>query len=343
MKKYLKDLVTLNGVSGREENIREFIKNNIKDKVDEIRTDNMGNLIALKKGHDSSRKLMVLAHMDEVGFLVTKINEDGTVNVSPVGGVDPRVVKAQKLLIEGKYKAVVNSKPIHLDHSTESVQKYDSIKLFAGFTKKEQVKSKINLGDMVTFDVDYFENEDFALSKAFDDRAGCSVMMDVIDNLSENSILPQYDTYFAFVVQEEAGLRGSGSAASYIKPDAAIVFEGTTAGDNPELEKEKWATHITNGPVLTFMHSGLVMKKELFEETVRKAKEIGIKYQYKMRTAGGTDAAKLSRTAYGIPAAVISVPCRYLHSPNTIISLKDYENVYKLGNSLIIEGRIAEL
>ncbi|BBE31153.1 endoglucanase [Tepiditoga spiralis] len=343
MKKYLKNLTELHGAPGNEEKVREFIKNEIKDKVDEIYEDVMGNLITKIKGKSSEKKLMISAHMDEVGFLITKINEDGTFNISPSGGVDPRVVRAQRLLINGELPAIVNQTPIHLDHDIQKVQGYDSIKVFAGFTKKEEAKNKVKLGDMVTFDVKYYENEDFALCKAFDDRVGCSIMMDIIDNIKETNENPQYDTYFCFVTQEEAGLRGSGVAAEYVKPDVALVLEGTTAGDNPELEPEKWATHLNDGPVITFMHSGVVLKKEVYEEIIKTAKDLNIKYQYKMRTAGGTDAARFARTMYGIPSGVISVPCRYIHSANSIINLKDYERVYKLSNKLIMNGRIAEL
>ncbi|MDN5341596.1 MULTISPECIES: M42 family metallopeptidase [Oceanotoga] len=340
MRKYLKELVEIHGPSGKEKKVRDYIKEKIEGKIDEIKEDCMGNLIVFKKGNNPQKKLMVAAHMDEVGFLITKINKDGTFGISPVGGIDPRVVKAQRLLINGEISAVINSKPIHLEKDTSAVANYSEIKLYAGFTNDENAKSKVNLGDMVTFDVDYIESDGHALCKAFDDRAGCSVMLDTIDFLFENDLKPEYDTYFCFVVQEETGLRGSGSAAEYVKPDAALILEGTTAGDNPENEPEKWATHIGNGPVLTFMHSGVVLDKKIYENIVNTAQDLNIIYQHKMRTAGGTDAARLSRSMYGIPCGVISVPCRYLHSPNTIISLDDYDGVVKLVKSLISEGRI---
>ncbi|MGM0641291.1 MAG: M42 family metallopeptidase [Thermotogota bacterium] len=340
MRKYLKEMTELMGVSGHEEKVKEFIKEKIDGLYDDIYEDVMGNMIVLKKGKNSSKRIMVAAHMDEVGFLVTKIHKDGKLGISMVGGVDPRVVKSQRLLINNEIPAVVNSKPIHLEKETSSVAKYDSLKIECGFKKDEDAKEKVSLGDMVTFDVEYHENGDYALSKAFDDRAGCTVMMNVLESFKENNTKPEYDTYFAFVVQEETGLRGSGVAAEYIDPDAALILEGTTAGDNPENEPEKWATHLGDGPVLTFMHSGVVLERKIFENIVSTAKEMNIKYQYKMRTAGGTDAARLARTLGGIPAGVISVPCRYLHSPNTIINLKDYDSVYKITEKLLIDGRM---
>lgn len=335
MRKYLKDLTELSGISSREEKVREYIKSQVEGKVNNITIDNLGNLICFVKGKDSSKKMMVDAHMDEVGFMVTKINDDGTLGISPVGGVDPRVIKSQRLKIEGVLNAVVNSTPIHLDKDIKRVIKYEEIKVYAGFSSKEEASKKVNLGDMVTFDTTYYEEGKYALSKAFDDRVGCSIMLDVIDYFYENKVQPAFDTYFNFATQEEVGLRGTGTAAARIKPDFALVLEGTTAGDNPENPPEKWATHIGDGPVITFMHSGLVIKKEMFETIVNTAKSLNIKFQYKMRTAGGTNAAKLAKTMYGIPAGVISVPCRYIHSPLAILNIDDYNNTYSLVKELV--------
>ncbi|RAO99080.1 peptidase M42 [Petrotoga sp. 9PW.55.5.1] len=337
MREYLKELTEIPGIASREEQVRDYIKNQIENKVDEIFEDNMGNLTAFVPGKDPSKRLMIDAHMDEVGFMITKINDDGTFGISPVGGVDPRVVKSQRLKIEGKITAVVNSMPIHLEKETSKVVNYDVMKIYAGFSNKEESSEKVNLGDMVTFDTSYLEKDHYALAKAFDDRVGCSIMLDLIDFYHKNNETPTYDTYFNFATQEETGLRGTGTAASKIKPDFAIVLEGTTAGDNPENTPDKWATHIGNGPVLTFMHSGLVLNKEIFEKIVDTAKNLGIKYQYKMRTAGGTDAARLAKTLYGIPAGVISVPCRYIHSPQSIIDLNDYENTFILVRELVFK------
>jgi len=340
MQKYLKELVEISGISGKEEKVMQFIKKNIQDKVDSVSVDNVGNLIAFKKGNDSSKKIMFAAHMDEVGLMVTKIYDDGTLGVAQVGGVDPRVLKAQRLKINDEIVAILNSTPIHLDHNLTAVTGYDSIKAYAGFKNKDEAKLKVKIGDMVTFDVKYYENNEYAVCKAFDDRCGCSAMMDLIDFFDLESKKPFYDTYFAFVVQEETGLRGSGVAGFSIQPDVAVILEGTTAGDNPELEKTSWATHLGDGAVLTFMHSGVVLDKRIFEYLVETSKKNNIKHQFKMRTAGGTDAARLTRTVDGIPCAVISTPCRYIHSANSIINKNDYNSVVELIKIISVEGRI---
>ncbi|KLO23921.1 M42 family metallopeptidase [Marinitoga sp. 1155] len=338
--KYLPELTELPGISGKEEKVREYILEKIKNKVDEYHVDVMGNLIAKIKGKDSSKKVMLLAHMDEVGFMVTKVNDDGTFHISPVGGVDPRVVFAQRLKVKGEILSIIQIKPIHLLNANERKSKpdYTSFKVYTGYEKTE-LKKKIKLGDMVTFDIKFYMSGDRAVSKAFDDRAGCSWMMNLIDKIYEG-YKPEYDTYFAFVVQEEVGLRGSGVAANYIKPNVALVLEGTTAGDYPLLDKDKWATHLGNGPATFFMHSGVVLSKEIFDKIISVAKENNIKLQFKMRTAGGTDARRLATTLDGIPSGILAVPSRYIHSPNTIIDINDYINGYKLLELLVLEGRI---
>ncbi|MBM7559481.1 M42 family metallopeptidase [Marinitoga litoralis] len=338
--KYLPELTEIPGISGREEKVREYILEKIKDKVDEYHVDVMGNLITKIKGKDSSKKIMVLAHMDEVGFMVTKINDDGTFHISPVGGVDSRVVFAQRLRVNNEILGIVQIKPIHLLSPSERKSKpdYNSFKVYTGLSK-EELSKKVKLGDMVTFDTKYYANGNRAVSKAFDDRAGCSWMMNLIDKIN-NSERPEFDTYFAFVVQEEVGLRGSGVAAHQINPDVAIVLEGTTAGDYPLLDEDKWATHLGNGPATFFMHSGVVLSKDIFDKIVNIAKENNIKLQFKMRTAGGTDARRLAITLDGIPSGILAVPSRYIHSPNSIIDLNDYINGYKILELLVLEGRI---
>ena len=338
--KYLPELTELPGISGKEDKVREYILEKIKDKVDEYHVDVMGNLITKIKGKDSTKKIMLLAHMDEVGFMVTKVNEDGTFHISPVGGVDPRVVFAQRLKVNDEILSVVQIKPIHLLSADEKKSKpnYNSFKIYTGFSKDE-IKKKVKVGDMVTFDTKFYMNGNRAVSKAFDDRAGCAWMINLIDKIAEGNT-PEYDTYFAFVVQEEVGLRGSGVAAYQIKPDVALVLEGTTAGDYPLLDKDKWATHLGDGPATFFMHSGVVLSKEIFDKIINVAKENNIKLQFKMRTAGGTDARRLATTLDGIPSGILAVPSRYIHSPNTIIDIEDYINGYKLLELLVIEGRI---
>jgi endoglucanase len=340
--KRLKKLTELYGISGFEEPIAEFIENEIKNMVDEYWKDEVGNLIAHKKGKNNNiGRLMLLAHMDEVGLMVKKINKDGTLAITNIGGVDPRVVMGKKVKIGEELKdGIIGYKAIHEQKREEILKspKYDNLCVYAGYEKEDDAKSEFNVGDPVFFDTQYKEIGDYATGKAFDDRNGCEVLIKIIEYLKENPV--DYDVFFAWVVQEEVGLRGSGVAASQIEPDAAIVFEGTTAGDNPELAESRWAAKIGQGPVLTYAHGGLVPDRKIFDVIKETAKKHNIPHQFKGRTAGGTDAARLARTLRGIPAGVISTSARYIHSPMCVMSLNDFNNTIKLGQTLITEGKV---
>ncbi|QTA37792.1 M20/M25/M40 family metallo-hydrolase [Thermosipho ferrireducens] len=323
---FLKELSELNGVSGNEEKVREFIKEKIKDKVDKLWVDRMGNLIAYKKGKGKA-KVVLDAHMDEVGLMIVNINDDGSLAFAPVGGVDPRVIIGKKVIINDKVKGVIGYKAIHLQKDDYlRTPEYSQLSIDIGVSSKSEAEKKVKIGDYVSFLTKYREIGNFATGKAFDDRGGCSILLDIIFNNIESD----YDLYFAFVVQEETGLRGAAVVSEQIKPDFAIALETTTAGDNPELEKEHWATHLGDGPAITFLHSGYAIDHRIFEALVKTAQKHNIPFQYKRRTAGGTDAARYARSIYGVPAGVVSIPSRYIHSPLSVINLSDYNNTYLL-------------
>lgn len=324
MLKYLKELTEIKGVSGYEDNVREYIKEKIKDKVDEIYTDRMGNLIALKKGK-GGKKILLDAHMDEVGFMVTNINEDGTLSFAPVGGVDPRVVIGKKVQIGKDVIGIIGYKAVHIQRDgMMNTPKYSELKIDIGAKSKQEAEKQVKIGDMVAFTTQYEETEEFIIAKALDDRCGCSLLMDLI----EANVQSENDIYFAFTVQEETGLRGPAIIAEQLNVDLAIAVETTTSGDDPELEKQLWSTHLGDGPAITFMHSGYVVHQQIFEKLVEIAKKENIPFQYKMRTVGGTNARRYALT--NIPAGVVSVPARYIHSPISMINKKDYENTLKL-------------
>lgn len=337
---FLSELSQIAGVSGDEKRVRGFIKRVIKGKIDEVYEDKMGNLIAIKRSKRSSSKgkFAFFAHMDEVGFMVTKINEDGSLVIQPVGGVDPRLLPGKRLKIGEKgIQGVVSTKAIHLQRNDlTSPPKYENIVVDIGVNKKSEVEKLVNVGDYAVFDVSFEEYESHLVGKGFDDRGGCSLMMDLI---FEDFELP-FDLYFAFVVQEEVGLRGSGVAAEEIEPDVAIILETTTAGDNPELEDYKWATHIGDGPAITFMHRGYVVNKRVYDWIINTAEKRRMRYQYKRRTAGGTDALRVATRMSGIPAGVVSIPCRYIHGPSSVMFKNDYNDTLELLKALLEEGEV---
>ncbi len=335
-------LCELPGISGFEEKVASFIEKEIEGKVDELWKDSVGNLMAIKKGNGkSSRRLMLLAHTDEVGLMVKRINEDGSLSFTAIGGVDPRVLMGKKVFVgEEMLPGVIGFEAIHTQESSTLLKtpSMDKLRIYLGYSKKEEAQKSHRIGDPVFFSTAFEETGEYAVAKAFDDRTGCEVLLRVLDDVQGLSM--DYDLCFAWVVQEEVGLRGSGIAARQVKPDAALVFENTTAGDNPELPEYRWATNLGMGPVLTFAHSGLVLDRRIFDTIVETARRNSIKFQYKRRIAGGTDAGRLARTMSGIPAGVISTPSRYIHSPTSIININDFLGVAELASVLVKEGKV---
>jgi len=334
MSKYLKDLTELNGASGNEKAVRKYIKEKIENKVDKIIEDPIGNLLAIKySGNPDAKKLLVMAHMDEVGLMVTSIESDGRLAVQPVGGVDPRVLLGKRVVVgEESLDGIIGYKAIHLQREDFSTPpKWTNIRVEIGCSKKEEAEKKVSVGDYIHFHSKFEEYDNRYIGKAFDDRAGCAVLMELIDNYNEVS----FDIYYAFVVQEEVGLRGSGAILKHVKPDALLVFEGTTAGDNPELKEARWSTHLDNGPALSYLQSGYVINEMLFNSIRKTADMNGIPYQMKGRTVGGTDATRAARTYFGVPGAVINVPSRYIHSPVCVISRSDFDNVVELAKKIV--------
>ena len=329
----LKNLSEIYGVSGDEEKVRDYIKKQIEDKVDSITVDRMGNLIANKKGN--GKKLILTAHMDEVGLMVTNINDDGTLSFDKVGGVDPRVVMGKVVSVgENDVRGVIGFKAIHLQDDISKTPKYSELRIDIGKKDKKSSEELVNLGDYVSFTTkaEFFGNH--FMGKALDDRVGCSVLMDIIDK----KVKTDFDVYFCFAVQEEPGLRGSKILSEKIRPDAAIAFECTTAGDNPELPEYKWATHAGDGPVVTFYHRGLITDEKVFDSIVNTAEKHEIKFQYKRRSAGGTDARSITKSIGGVPSGVISVPGRYIHSPLSMIDMNDYKNTVLLVEKILEDG-----
>jgi len=324
---YLKELTELNGVSGYERRVREFIKEKIKDRVSGMEEDILGNLIAWKEGKNS-KKLMLCAHMDEVGFMVSNIEEDGKLSIIPIGGIDPRTIIGKKVLIgEKEIPGVIGYKAIHLQRGEElTPPSFENIKIDIGVNKKTDAENKVKIGDFVAFATKSTVNGDWASGKALDDRGGCSILIDLI----EDNIGLFYTTYFVFSTQEELGLRGAGVAAEKISPDFAVVVETTTSGDNPEFPEARRSTELGRGPAISPAHSGYVIDEKLFYWMLDNAKENNILYQIKRRTVGGTDARRIATTLAGIPSAVISIPSRYIHSPMSVLNLKDYENTLRL-------------
>lgn len=328
----LKKLCELDGVSGNEKTVRDFICSYIDGKC-EYTVDRLGSIIAFKKGRKTpDKKLLISAHMDEVGFIVTYISDEGAIKIAEVGGIDPRVVYGKRVRVgDNRILGVIGGKAIHNLTSDERGKVSEISQMFVDIgTDAESVKKCVSIGDTVVFDSQYltFGNR-FIKSKAIDDRAGCAIMMKLIDEGLE------YDTYFTFVVQEEVGLRGAKAASFAVAPDMAVVLEATTASDIPSSSGEKRVCEVNKGPVISYMDRHTIYDRELYKLAFSAAEELNIPCQTKTVVAGGNDAGAISTARGGVRTIAISLPCRYLHSPSCVISENDLGNTYTLTKKLL--------
>lgn len=328
----LKELCLLNGISGDEKAVREYIVSQIKDYVQSYTVDNLGNLIVFKKGKSSSdKKVLVSAHMDEVGLIATYINYDGTIKFDTVGGINPDVIIGRQISVNGLF-GVVGTQAIHNIPQSQRGKEPNVQEMYVdiGTNSKEETLKYVSLGDSINFFSKY-ENfgNDYIKSKALDDRVGCAILIDLIKSNLE------FDTYFTFVVQEEVGLRGSKVASYTVNPDYAIVLEGTTAGDIGGSVDEKKVCTVGNGAVVSFMDKRTIYDKELYRLCFDISKENNIPCQTKTMVAGGNDSGSIHISRGGVRTIAISVPCRYIHSGASVMALSDAHACESLAKILI--------
>ncbi|RMH01452.1 MAG: M42 family peptidase [Chloroflexi bacterium] len=334
MNELLKQLTEADGVSSNEKEIRLLIRDLIADHVDEWRVDSMGNLIALKKGTGASDlRVLVDAHMDEVGLMITEIASDGTLKFEPVGGFNDRTLLGKVVRVGAdKISGVIGAKPVHLLSASERrrVVKIDSMRIDIGAKDKSAANGKVKPGDFAAFVTTYQEMGNTALGKAFDNRAGCAALIELL----RGEPYP-FDLYAAFTVQEEVGLRGAQVAAYSVQPDVALVLECTPAYDLPTKEDVSPNVALGQGPSIYVMDAVTIQDPRLVAHITRTAAERGIPYQIRRPGGGGTNTAVIQRTHTGIPAATIAVPGRHAHTPVMMINLEDYANVVKLTDAVL--------
>lgn len=327
----LLEICALDGTSGDESMVRDYIMSHIK--ADEIKVDNLGNLLVFKKGRRSSdKKIMFAAHMDEVGFIVTDITDDGFLRFGAVGGIDPRVVLGRALRFKNGTLGVVGTKAVHQQSADERKKAPDfkDMLIDIGVSTRDEAEKLVRLGDCAVFDSDSFcFGDGFIKSKAIDDRAGCLIMMDMINNV------PEYDAWFAFTVQEEVGTRGAKAAAYTIAPDIAVVLETTTACDIAGTSGDKRVCELGSGCVVSFMDRSTIYDRELYQLARHIADENGIPNQTKTLIAGGNDSGSIHVSRDGVRTCALSVPCRYLHSPACVIKESDFEATRALASEVL--------
>lgn len=337
----LNELSDAVGVSGKEDAVRKIILGAIREHVTDIRIDPLGSLTALKKGTgESPLRVMIAAHMDEVGFMATGVDGDGLIRFTGVGGLDDRILPALRVKVgENQIPGVIVWAPIHVNRD-QNVVKMKALRIDIGASNKDGAAAQVKAGDRIAFDTKFTEvGETMLRGKAFDDRVGCSLLVDIL----QDGPYP-VDVLAAFTVQEEIGLRGALVAAQTLNPDVGFALEGTTANDIPnplagpddeEGSNPNPTCRVGAGPVLTFMDRSMIVNPRLLAFLRETAEANGIPYQYKTQLGGGTDGGAIHTANGGRPAAVISMPCRYIHSPIAYLNRNDYDQTLKLVQAVL--------
>lgn len=325
----LMEMLKTNSPSGCEDEMRDLILNEVKDM--EHFVDSMGNVIVHKPG--KGKRVLLSAHMDEVGFIVSKITESGAVKFKTVGGILTTVLLGKKVTIgKDRVPGITGFKAVHLQSGGErdNMLSTGDIVIDIGAKDKASAEKKVKVGDYGTFESEAVEYGDNLLKcKGLDDKVGCAALLELLKMDTD------LDLYASFTVQEEVGCRGSIIAANFVKPDYAIIFEGTTCSDVFGTPEEKTVTHLGSGCALTAMDGAAVADREMFELAKKVAKENNIPYQVKRTTMGGTDAGSIQRSGMGVKTVVISTPCRYIHSAVCVMNKKDFEAQIALGKAML--------
>ena len=338
----LSELTALRGPAGCEHEVRAALRREAERLLApcegaSVYSDTMGNLYAHRPGTDKTKKhVMLCAHMDEVGFIVRFATEEGLLRFTCVGGVDPRVIASRRVLLgEKRIPGVIGFKAVHLmtDEEYECAPGYDMLSIDIGATSKEEAEKLCPPGTYATFDSTYREFGDgFVKAKALDDRVGCLVLLHALEHSAYAG-----DMTCVFTVQEECGLRGAKIAANRVKPDLALIMEGTTANDMGEVPEHLQVTTCGKGAVISVMDKSVIMDHRLREFAMSTAQKRGIPAQYKRAVAGGTDGGPIHLSGTGILCLVMAAPCRYIHSPAGVCKMSDVEALMALTVAMLEE------
>ena len=327
----LKELCQASGVSGYEDEVAEIVAKHLTKTCDSVYKDSLGNIIAFKKGRKTPKEpIMLCAHLDEVGFSVKHINDDGTLDFEQVGMMTSVLPGKKVLVSDRKIPGVVSSKPVHLSNDRTTACKISDLVIDIGALSKDETQKLDLLGEYAVFDSEFvFLSDDTVKAKALDDRIGCAVMI----MLSQQEL--EYDLHFAFTVGEELGGVGAIAATNTIKPGICILFEGTTASDLAGYADKDKVCKKGNGAVCPFMDGGTFYDKGLYNKVLALAKENDIPVQTKTKVAGGTDGSRIQRTNIPVKVVALSLPCRYIHTSSSVASTKDMQSILELAQLLV--------
>lgn len=334
MRDLLKKLTEAPGISGFEDEIRNLMMDELEGHVDEMEVDNMGNMIALKKGKEGGKRVMLAAHMDEIGLLVRYIDKEGFIKFSKIGGINDQMLLNQEVTIHtsnGTVTGVIGSKPPHRMKEAErkKVIGYEDMFIDIGASDREEAEGMVKLGDPIIINQEFAElGKTLVKGKALDNRVGCAVLIEVMKQAETDATL-----YGVGTVQEEVGLKGAKTSAFKINPDMAIALDVTISGDHPGIKEDEAPAKAGKGPAIILADAsgrGIMTHPKVKELLISAADEEGIPYQLEVSEGGTTDASAIHLTREGIPTGVISPPTRYIHTPVSVVNVEDVENAVKL-------------
>ena len=348
---FLRELTTVPGLPGYEREVKALLRRHLEP-VSDVSQDNLGSVIGKKKGRSERPRVMLAAHMDEIGFMVTGIDKDGFLRFQTLGGWWEQVMLAQRVSVitsKCSIPGIIGSKPPHILPAEDRKKMFEKKDMFIDIGASghdEAVAWGVRPGDPIVPDTRFVQmkNSDLLMAKAWDDRVGCALVVDVLCVLA--GLDHPNTVYGVGTVQEEVGLRGAVTSANAIEPDVAFALEAGIAGDTPGVKEYEAQGRIGKGPVLLVYDSSMIPNTRLRDLAVEVAESAGIPYQFDSMAAGGTDAGRIQMQGRGVPALVIGVPTRYVHSHTGIISLKDYALTLDLLVRLVMaldEKRVASL
>lgn len=350
----LKNLCEVFGPSGCEDRVAEFILEQIDGDCDSVHVDRAGNVIAKVSGRgleynsDSPKKVMISAHMDEVGIMISDITEDGYLRFAPVGGISPAALVGKRVVIVNeRYRldGVIASRTIHTQSAEQrgKMPEISEMSIDIGAGSEQEAREYVDIGDVGVFaseTVRFGNDGKFLHAKALDDRFGCSVAIEMMRRLYHSTADLEYDVYFAFSRCEEIGISGALVATYGCRPDMAIVIESTAVADIAGVPEASTVGRLGEGGVISFMDKSTIYDRKLVDIALQMAENKGIKAQIKKYVSGGNDAGSIQHTANGVRVLAVSAPSRYIHSASNVVCLDDYSAMLELIYALVADGKI---
>ena len=324
------------GPPGYEGEVRELLRGELEGYADRVEVDRLGNIFFHHVGEGPL--VMLAAHMDEVGILITHIEEEGFLRFHPLGGIAERILPGQRFRLRGRrgeLRGIIGTKPPHImkEEERRKVVPLEELFIDVGAGSRGEAENRgCHIGMTGVFDTAFTELGDgYLMGKAFDDRAGCTVLVEAFKRLCETDV----NLIAVGTVQEEVGLRGARTAAWQIEPDYALALEGTFAADVPGSKPHQMSARLRRGPVITIVDRATITHPKVLRTLIEAAEAEGIPYQFKEMPMGGTDAGAIHLSKGGVPSGTVAVPCRYIHGPAAIAHMEDFENTIRLVEAFV--------